>query len=93
MAFCDGKTAVLVIAAQGHKCALDGDDLGLNTGGMGAYAPPAPCGTPDLQDEEIEAMMYIKTVEKMAEKGTPYVGVLCMLIWYDDAYINWSFNH
>jgi len=72
LAFCDGKTAVLMPAAQDHKRALDGD-LGLNTGGMGAYAP-APCVTPELQ-KEIEAMC-IKTVEKMAERGTPYVGVL-----------------
>jgi len=72
LAFCDGKTAVLMPAAQDHKRALDGDQ-GLNTGGMGAYSP-APCVTPNLQ-KEIEAMC-IKTVEKMAERGTPYVGVL-----------------
>lgn len=72
LAFCDGKTAVLMPAAQDHKRALDGDQ-GLNTGGMGAYSP-APCVTPELQ-REIEAMC-IKTVEKMAERGTPYVGVL-----------------
>ena len=71
-ALCDGKTAVLMPAAQDHKRALDNDE-GLNTGGMGAYAP-APCVTPNLQ-KEIEAMC-IKTVEKMAERGTPYVGLL-----------------
>lgn len=71
-AFCDGKTAVLMPAAQDHKRALDNDE-GLNTGGMGAYAP-APCVTPDLL-KEIEAIC-IKTVEKMAERGTPYVGLL-----------------
>ncbi|KAL3930956.1 MAG: hypothetical protein SGARI_004330, partial [Bacillariaceae sp.] len=71
-ALCDGKTAVLMPAAQDHKRALDNDE-GLNTGGMGAYAP-APCVTPDLQ-AEIEAMCK-KTVEKMAERGTPYVGLL-----------------
>jgi phosphoribosylamine--glycine ligase len=72
LAFCDGKTAVLMPAAQDHKRALDGD-LGLNTGGMGAYAP-APCVTPELH-REIEKMC-ITTVEKMAERGTPYVGIL-----------------
>jgi len=71
-ALCDGKTAVLMPAAQDHKRALDNDE-GLNTGGMGAYAP-APCVTPNLQ-KEIEAMC-ITTVEKMAERGTPYVGLL-----------------
>jgi phosphoribosylamine--glycine ligase len=72
LAFCDGKTAVLMPAAQDHKRALDNDE-GLNTGGMGAYAP-APCVTPELH-KVIEGMC-IKTVEKMAERGTPYVGVL-----------------
>lgn len=72
LAFCDGKTAVLMPAAQDHKRALDNDE-GLNTGGMGAYAP-APVVTPSMQ-KEIEAMC-ITTVEKMAERGTPYVGVL-----------------
>lgn len=72
LAFCDGETAVLMPAAQDHKRALDGD-MGLNTGGMGAYAP-APCVTPALQ-EEIEEMCK-KTVRKMKERGTPYVGVL-----------------
>jgi hypothetical protein len=71
-ALCDGKTAVLMPAAQDHKRALDNDE-GLNTGGMGAYAP-APCVTPKLQ-KEIE-QMCITTVEKMAERGTPYVGLL-----------------
>lgn len=72
LAFCDGKTAKLMPAAQDHKRALD-NDQGLNTGGMGAYAP-APCVTPALQ-QEIEAMC-VKTVQKMAEGGTPYVGIL-----------------
>ncbi len=72
LAFCDGKTAVLMPAAQDHKRALD-NDQGLNTGGMGAYAP-APVVTPAMQ-KEIE-QMCITTVEKMAERGTPYVGVL-----------------
>ena len=72
LAFCDGNTAVLMPAAQDHKRALD-NDMGLNTGGMGAYAP-APCVTPELQNE-IEKMC-IKTVQKMKERGTPYVGVL-----------------
>ena len=72
LAFCDGVTAKLMPAAQDHKRALDGDK-GLNTGGMGAYAP-APCVTERLQ-REIEAMCQ-KTVQKMAERGTPYVGIL-----------------
>ena len=72
LAFCDGRTATLLPAAQDHKRALD-NDQGLNTGGMGAYAP-APCVTPDLQ-RQIERMCQL-TVEKMAARGTPYTGVL-----------------
>jgi phosphoribosylamine---glycine ligase len=47
-ALCDGKTAHLFPTAQDHKRALDGD-LGLNTGGMGAYSP-----TPFLSQTELD---------------------------------------
>ncbi len=46
-ALCDGRTAKLFPASQDHKRALDGD-LGLNTGGMGAYSP-----TPFLTEPEM----------------------------------------
>ena len=72
LAFCDGTTAVLLPAAQDHKRALDGDH-GLNTGGMGAYAP-APCVTDAIQEE---ILSYCQTtVTQMAARGTPYVGIL-----------------
>lgn len=58
--------------AQDHKRALDGDE-GLNTGGMGAYAP-APCLTPRLARECSEVCR--RTVAAMAAEGTPFVGVL-----------------
>lgn len=85
LAFCDGKTAVLMPAAQDHKRALDNDE-GLNTGGMGAYSP-APCVTQRLQDE-IEEMCK-KTVEEMAKRGTPYIGVLYagMMLTSDGPYV------
>jgi formyltetrahydrofolate-dependent phosphoribosylglycinamide formyltransferase len=85
LAFCDGKTAKLMPAAQDHKRALDGDE-GLNTGGMGAYAP-APCVTPDLQ--KVIEDMCIKTVQKMAARGTPYVGCLYagMMLTPDGPYV------
>jgi phosphoribosylamine--glycine ligase len=46
-ALCDGKTAKLFPTAQDHKRALDGD-LGLNTGGMGAYSPAPFLSEADL---------------------------------------------
>jgi formyltetrahydrofolate-dependent phosphoribosylglycinamide formyltransferase len=72
LAFCDGTKAVLLPAAQDHKRALDNDE-GLNTGGMGAYAP-APCVTPQLH-RLIESYCQT-TVTQMAARGTPYVGIL-----------------
>lgn len=72
LAFCDGKTAILMPAAQDHKRALD-QDLGLNTGGMGAFAP-SPCITPILR-KKVEDICK-KIVKKMSEEGSPYVGIL-----------------
>eukprot|EP00752_Nemacystus_decipiens_P006955 g6241.t2 len=72
LAICDGKTAVCMPGAQDHKRALDGDG-GLNTGGMGAYAP-APCLTPRLAREC--AQICQSTVTAMAAEGNPFVGVL-----------------
>ncbi|CAM9635769.1 unnamed protein product, partial [Phaeothamnion confervicola] len=72
LAFCDGARAVCMPGAQDHKRALDGDK-GLNTGGMGAYAP-APCLTPGLRKEC--AAVVRRTVAAMAQEGTPFVGCL-----------------
>ncbi|HRQ41916.1 MAG TPA: phosphoribosylamine--glycine ligase [Chloroflexota bacterium] len=69
----DGVTAVPLLPARDHKRIYDGDQ-GPNTGGMGAYAPP-PDVTPELI-EEIMATIVRPTIRGMAERGTPYVGVL-----------------
>lgn len=73
LAFCDGQVAVPMMIARDYKRALDGDE-GLNTGGMGAFAP-----TPDISAEEIEYItrcILQPTVDAMSRKGTPYKGVL-----------------
>ena len=74
LAFCDGTRSVIMPGAQDHKRVNEGDQ-GLNTGGMGAYAP-APCLTKALQREAKD--LVDRTVQAMAAEGTPYVGVLYM---------------
>lgn len=73
--FClsDGSTVVPLVPAQDFKRALD-DDAGPNTGGMGAYSPLpwAPAGLV----EEVVTRIAQPTVDEMARRGTPFVGVL-----------------
>ncbi|MEG1452137.1 phosphoribosylamine--glycine ligase [Brevundimonas sp.] len=72
-ALCDGKRAVLFGGAQDHKRAFDGD-TGPNTGGMGAYSP-APVFTPEFVKAANDLVVQ-PTIQKMAEEGAPYRGVL-----------------
>lgn len=73
LALCDGETAVPLLPARDHKRAYDGD-AGPNTGGMGAYAPPADVDSALV--EEIMERVIQPTLVGMAKRGTPYVGVL-----------------
>jgi phosphoribosylamine--glycine ligase len=73
MAFTDGTTIVPMLPAQDHKRLLDGDE-GLNTGGMGAYAP-APIFTADMMNEAMESVLK-PAVNGLRDEGTPFVGVL-----------------
>jgi phosphoribosylamine--glycine ligase len=73
LAFCDGKNFHLMPAAQDHK-RLQENDLGPNTGGMGAYAP-APLATPELLQRVGETVVR-PVLDGMAAAGTPYVGIL-----------------
>jgi phosphoribosylamine--glycine ligase len=72
-AICDGERFVVLPAAQDHKRIGEGD-TGLNTGGMGAYAP-APIITPDLF-EQIERDVFERAFRTMAAEGTPFRGAL-----------------
>lgn len=69
----DGHTVVPLEPAQDFKRIFDHDE-GPNTGGMGAYTPLdwAPAG---LVDEVIERVAQ-PTIDAMAQRGTPFVGVL-----------------
>jgi phosphoribosylamine--glycine ligase len=73
LAFCDGRTAVLMPPARDHKRVFDGD-RGPNTGGMGAYAPLAEVSTAML--EMIRRTILQPAVDALAERDTPFVGVL-----------------
>ncbi len=73
LALSDGENLVYFSPSQDHKRIFDGDQ-GLNTGGMGAYAP-----VPFVS----EAMMTLikrdimePTIRGMAMEGRPYKGVL-----------------
>ena len=72
-ALVDGSTALPLATAQDHKRAFDGD-RGPNTGGMGAYSP-AGVMTPQLISRTMDAIIR-PTVRAMAERGTPFKGVL-----------------
>jgi phosphoribosylamine--glycine ligase len=72
-ALVDGKTVLLLGAAQDHKRVFDGDK-GPNTGGMGAYSP-APVMTPAVMQRTVDEIIK-PTVAGMAKRGTPFKGVL-----------------
>lgn len=73
LAICDGENYCLLESSQDHKRIFD-DDLGPNTGGMGAYSP-APIVTGSLI-KEIEARVLSPVVRGMKEEGVPFKGVL-----------------
>ena len=73
LAFCDGKTILPMVSAQDHKRAYDGDE-GLNTGGMGTFAP-SPKFTPELQEYARKAI-FEKTVEALNAEGREFKGVI-----------------
>lgn len=73
IALTDGETVIPFIPAQDYKPALD-DDKGLNTGGMGCYAP-VPAYTFWLREQIIKDIL-LPTVQAMQRAGTPYKGVL-----------------
>ena len=73
LSFVDGKTIRIMSSAQDHKRAKDGDQ-GLNTGGMGNFAP-SPFYTEEV-DEFCQKYIYQATVDAMAAEGRPFTGVI-----------------
>ncbi len=72
LALCDGTTFRALPPAQDHKRIGEGD-TGLNTGGMGAYAP-----APVLVDrmEEAAASCIAPVLKRFQSLGTPFKGTL-----------------
>jgi phosphoribosylamine--glycine ligase len=70
---CDGVTALPLAPAQDFKRVGDGD-AGPNTGGMGAYSP-LPWAPDNLVDDVVRRVAQ-PTVDEMARRGTPFIGVL-----------------
>jgi phosphoribosylamine---glycine ligase len=74
LALCDGENVVPLSPAQDYKRIFDGDE-GPNTGGMGSYSPvPGLAGAAEV--EEIVEAVHRPIVAAMAERGTPFHGVL-----------------
>ena len=69
----DGQHALPLATSQDHKRLLD-NDLGPNTGGMGAYSP-APCITPELHAKIMREIIN-PTLMGMTQENEPYTGFL-----------------
>jgi phosphoribosylamine---glycine ligase len=69
----DGTIVIPMQPAQDFKRALDGD-LGPNTGGMGAYSP-LPWAPDEIMEETLNQVLN-PTIQEMAARGTPFVGLL-----------------
>jgi phosphoribosylamine---glycine ligase len=69
----DGQTIHPLATSQDHKALYD-NDIGPNTGGMGAYSP-APLLTP-LLEEKIMTEVIKPTLQGMLQEQRPYVGFL-----------------
>ncbi|MBV7363243.1 phosphoribosylamine--glycine ligase [Actinomycetaceae bacterium TAE3-ERU4] len=73
--FClsDGKTVVPLEPAQDYKRLLD-EGQGPNTGGMGAYSPLG--WVPNSLAQQVVNEVAKPVVERMAQRGTPFIGLL-----------------
>ena len=73
LSFTDGETVVPMVSSQDHKRALDGD-LGLNTGGMGAFSP-SRFYTPEIAKLS-EETVFKPTIDALRAEGIIFKGVI-----------------
>lgn len=73
LVFSDGKTVLPLPTSQDHKRIFD-NDLGPNTGGMGAYSP-APVVTAEIEKKIMEKIIN-PSIKGMADEGCLYKGIL-----------------
>jgi phosphoribosylamine--glycine ligase len=74
----DGRDIRLLLPSQDHKAAYD-NDLGPNTGGMGAFCPVPFCDERLMQQirkEVVEPTLQGIQAEKMNYKGVIYFGLM-----------------
>ncbi len=81
-AFCDGRTIAPMVLSCDHKAVFDGG-RGPNTGGMGAYSPPAFI-TSELA-RTLNETITAATVRALAAEGRPYRGTLYPGLMLTDA--------
>ena len=70
---CDGKKTIPFASSQDHK-ARDNNDLGPNTGGMGAYSP-APIVTEEIHKQVMKKIIK-PTIDGLKSEGITYKGFL-----------------
>lgn len=73
LAITDGSNILTLAPCQDHKRAFD-NDLGPNTGGMGAFCP-AGIVTPEIL-KQVEERILVPLVHQMRHDGMPFRGVL-----------------
>jgi phosphoribosylamine--glycine ligase len=72
-AITDGSNVIPLLPAQDHKRLLD-NDLGPNTGGMGAYAPVS-LGSMDMIDAIVDKIL-LPTLRALKDAASPFTGLL-----------------
>ncbi len=72
-AFIDGETVSAPVAARDYKRTYE-NDMGPNTGGMGAYTSPNLCSLEEL--EHIRETILQPVASALVQEGHPYQGVL-----------------